>query len=302
MQKIATGGARFRPDEENIYFIASSPHILDPASEFHEYLLVAVNEINDSNIETLAAWLDQGKCVLIDSGIFNLVMKHARKHSVSMEAALSLAPDEIDGFDQLFKRYVEIVKRYGERSWGYIELDQGGRVNKTIIRTRLEDMGLNPIPVYHPLVDGPEYFDELAAKYDRICFGNLVQAETVARRAMLARLWEQLCKRPDVWVHLLGVTPNELTNAYPVGSCDSSSWLGAARWGQPPLARACQRTVGNLSKKFCYAKATDQYRESYKFAGYQAAIDLLNWRQHVNDLQASGVVRHPQLPSQEKRK
>ena len=36
--------------------------------------------------------------------------------------------------------------------------------------------GLAPMPVYHPLNDGWDYYDELAGSHDRVCIGNLVQA------------------------------------------------------------------------------------------------------------------------------
>ena len=58
-----------------------------------------------------------------------------------------------------------------------VEVDQGGRENKIKTRARLEKMGLRPIPVYHPLNDGWDYFDYLAENYDRICMGNVVNAE-----------------------------------------------------------------------------------------------------------------------------
>jgi hypothetical protein len=53
---------------------------------------------------------------------------------------------------------VEHATTYADRLSGYTELDQGGRDHKRRTRTRLHDLGLNPIPVYHPFNDGWDYF------------------------------------------------------------------------------------------------------------------------------------------------
>ena len=106
--------------------------------------------------------------------------------------------------------------RYGSRLWGYIELDQGGAVHKRRTRTALEQAGLAPIPVYHPFNDGWDYFDELCARYDRICVGNVVQAPRAIRCRIFATVWERQRAYPDVWIHYLGVTPTPTQIAYPV--------------------------------------------------------------------------------------
>ena len=100
----------------------------------------------------------------IDSGVFNLSTRHAAKHDLTMDQALALAPTEIDGFDELFAKYVRLVTELGDKVWGYIEIDQGGKANKIKTRARLEELGLRPIPVYHPFNDGWDYFGEIAAR------------------------------------------------------------------------------------------------------------------------------------------
>ena len=110
---------------------------------------------------------------------------------MTMDEVLSMAPEKLDGFDSLFDKYVRIIKEIGEESWGYIEIDQGGKDNKIKTRDRLHKLGFNPIPVYHPLVDGWDYFDYLAERYDRICLGNIVQAQNETRKRLLATMWER---------------------------------------------------------------------------------------------------------------
>lgn len=228
---IPTGGVWDR-DDRHVYFLAASLDRQQWASvQNHWHLLLAVNDLKTKRqFDMLDALIDKGHKILLDSGIFWLTNEHKRKHGITMNEALQLAPDEIDNFDWLWTQYVKLVKRFGDRMWGYIELDQGGAVNKRITRGKLRDLGINPMPVYHPLNDGWDYFDELAAETDRICFGNIVQADRQARLRLIQTLWERHRQYPDLWVHVLGLTPNQVLNAYPVDSADSSTWLNVVRW------------------------------------------------------------------------
>jgi len=135
--------------------------IVEPES----YLLLAVNELPTNNFADFEQLLQSH--VLLDSGVYVLASQHADRHSISMDEALCLAPQEIEGFEALFDLYVEIVTKYESRLWGYVEIDFGGCTNKRRTRARLESLGLRPMPVYHPLNDGWDYFDELAQEYDR---------------------------------------------------------------------------------------------------------------------------------------
>ncbi|MFD7450356.1 hypothetical protein [Kitasatospora sp. NPDC059827] len=242
-----TGGGAFDPADRHVYFAAGD------SEHYPHHVLLATNDLLTAGHERrLVELLDAGHQVLLDSGIFWLTNQYKRAHGVSMDEALRLAPEEIDGFDDLYARYVELVRRHGDRLWGYIELDQGGRDNKIRTRARLEDEGLTPIPVYHPLVDGWDYFDELAQQYDRICFGNVVQAPAPVRLRLLHTLWERHRQYPDLWVHVLGLTVNEWCLAVPPDSCDSSTWLGPLRWPDVRVDSALLRKVGVIDRGFAY--------------------------------------------------
>lgn len=253
MAMIKRTGGRWDPREDVCYFLAGGLDDLGHAMDRATHLLIAVNALAaDTTLQQMLQWSADGAEILIDSGVFNLANDHARRRQVPLEQALALAPDAIDGFEDLFKAYCRIVSVLKDQCWGYIEIDQGGRDNKIKTRTKLEAMGFRPIPVYHPLNDGWDYFDELARGYDRICVGNLVQAEPEARKRMLATIWERRRAYPDLWVHLLGYTPNALLNAFPVNSCDSSTWLSAVRWPDRFAVRAALRTVSRLDSRYAY--------------------------------------------------
>lgn len=297
--KIKTGGA-FDPAERNVYFLAGNINNLTSAAAFHDYLLIAINHMHSAADEAwVEAQIARGKHMFIDSGIFWLTNEHARAHNVSMDRALALAPEEIDGFDALWNRYIEIVRRLGDKAWGYIELDQGGIDNKIRTRAKLEALGLRPIPVYHPLNDGWDYFDELCTRYDRICFGNIVQADADTRKKLLATAWERHRRYPDVWIHLLGFTPSQVLYALPINSGDSSTWLASIRWSQGYAEYAAGKTLGSLPRDFRYKLGSDKDAETGRrkaelMSAYGAHMLLLNWRNHIDRMRQLGADIYPE--------
>lgn len=297
----ATGG-NFDPTDRLIYFVASHADVLRNASKCHNYVLIAVNELmSERYVEMMEKWLDAGVRVFLDSGVFWLTNEHVRAHpGMRMDQALQLPPNEIDGFDVLFNRYVDLARRFGDRLWGYIELDQGGRENKVKTRTMLEDMGLAPIPVYHPFNDGWDYFDQLAETYDRVCFGNVVQASRDERKRLVATAWERHRKYPDLWIHLLGLTPNELLNAFPCDSADSSSWLTPIRWAMGGRETSALKSFSEMPREFTYVLGSDAdgdrgRNKAYAMAAMMGNFMQRNWRYHHERLHDYlGLETYPQ--------
>lgn len=299
MKKRRKTGGVFNPADQCIVFLAANMDRQKDIVDIHDYVLVAVNELNSpEQLAMVDEWVENGRKVFIDSGIFWLTNEHARKHNVRMDEALSLAPEEIDGFDALWDRYLAILDRFGSRAWGYIELDQGGMHNKKRTRARIEAEGFSPIPVYHPLNDGWDYFDELAQTYDRICFGNIVQAPPFDRKRLIATAWERHRKYPHLWIHLLGYTLSELLYALPINSCDSSSWLSGVRWSDGLRTFAGGKTVGGLPKNFSYKLGSPSDGETgaqkaTQLSAYDMAFQQRNWRNHMQRLHGLGFELYP---------
>ena len=296
---IRTGGGTFNPAETFIYFLAANTSRQQHAVRYHRYNLIAVNEIGGGeDVRTMEKWLTEGNRVFIDSGIYNLTMEHARKHGCSMNDALALSPQQIDGFDELLEKYLHIVRTYQDRCWGYIELDQGGRENKIRTRTMLEGMGLRPIPVYHPLNDGWDYFDYLAERYDRICFGNIVRADARTRRRIVLTAWQRHRRYPHLWIHLLGLTPNEMLYALPINSGDSSTWLGVLRWNGY-LERTMGKSFGPMERNFMYLLADTGWergdRKAVAMSAYGAILGQQNWHHYMARLSDVGVDYLPSI-------
>lgn len=294
MPTIKRTGGVWDPNEDACYFIAGGPADMPYAVAAAKWLLVAINAIGSNvALDSIRDWARTGHHVLIDSGVFNLANEHANRHKLPLEKALGLAPDEIEGFDELFAAYCRIAAALKNDCWGYIEIDQGGRDNKIKTRAKLEAMGLNPIPVYHPLNDGWDYFDELAANYDRVCFGNMVQAEPESRKRMLATAWERRRKYPHLWIHLLGYTPNALLNAFPANSCDSSTWLSAVRWPDAFTVRSALHPVSRLDGKFAYdyeidIEAVGGRGHSLRMGAYEAHFITATWRALLDEYRRLG--------------
>jgi len=292
-----TAGKWDRADQ-NIYFAANIPNMMIETAKMTDYLLVAINEISSSYEQTVDRWIAEGKSVFVDSGVFNLASQHARTHGISHDSALNMAPDEIDGFDALLDRYCAILGRIGDRCWGYIEIDQGGRDNKIKTRNRLEALGFSPIPVYHPLLDGWDYFDELASQYDRICVGNLVQAHSTIRRRIIRTIWDRCQAYPGLWVHLLGVTPGPFMIAYPTASCDSSTLSALTRWPMTAGTKAntpiSLESGPPLSERYVYrlggdASSPDGYLKAHRLGAYNARMLCRNWRSIADEYERGGL-------------
>lgn len=312
MSRQKTGGGRFDPAEEAVYFIAGNFAAEVEGQQgitVHTHTLMATNDLDArgaiADFENRLTYPNHR--LLLDSGIFWLTNRHMRQHpGMTMDYALGMAPADIDGFEPLFNLYLELVQKYEQQLWGYIELDQGGASNKKKTRAQLEGMGLRPIPVYHPLNDGWDYFDELCEGYDRVCVGNVVQANSADRRRLFHTMWERHRKYPDVWLHLLGVTPNEMCTVYPPSSTDSATFCYSLKYGAitTPFASSMNAPFSRLDHRYSYLQGGGMdgpggIRKGVAFLAAHASFMERNWRRQQADL--LDVLEHPVLPPVDER-
>tara|TARA_R110000823_G_scaffold203502_1_gene334567 strand:- start:721 stop:1656 length:936 start_codon:yes stop_codon:yes gene_type:complete len=306
MKRRKTAGV-WEPDADPMFFFAGLTYRANIFSHDPRVpALLAVNDIAQTGSplkRSNTAWqqvlrsLDAGQPFFLDSGVFNLTNEHMRAHGITMDEALSLAPSEIDNFDWLFDTYVEILREISDQLWGYVEIDQGGMDNKEATRRRLQAAGFEPIPVYHPLNDGWEYFDTLASNYDRMCIGNLVQASPNIRDRIITTVTERLKDYPPTWTHFLGVTPSTVQWAQPMCSADSSSYsygwrtpdgakvqaMGNRRWSMPIGFRSELRSESDLPQ--------DEWRKRYKRDAEVQIVDqhmsmmgMADWYEQMRNL------------------
>lgn len=281
---------RFDPHSPTLYFLATNPDILNGIKNTHKELLVAVNELkSDASLRAFESMIDAGVNLFIDSGVFNLAMEHAKAHNISHDEALKTPLEKLEGFDELFARYKTIANKYQDKIWGLIEVDLGGRDQKRQTRTLLEDAGIRPIPVYHPLNDGWDYFDELAKGYDRVCVGNIVQASGYVRKRIIATLFERRKQYPGLWIHLLGYSPNEWLNAFPMNSCDASSWLNVVRWNGYH-EKTILKALGDMNKNFQYELGNRaSWEKGIMMGATGATFAVRNHNRYMNSLKEVGI-------------
>jgi hypothetical protein len=243
------------------------------------HVLVAVNEINTTEDElAVERAMSEGMVVLLDSGAYRTAVENAKAKGLSHDEGLKVPLREIAGFENLMTRYVRLCKKWRKKLWGYIEMDLGGVEQKRETRSELVGMGLSPIPVYHPLNDGWDYFDELAGEHRRICLGNIVQASRYVRMRLLATIAIRRQQYPNLsWVHGLGLTANEWLGAYQLESCDSSTWLSGVRWGNVAES-VCLRRGMPLSREFLYRRGDmDSWTRGWQLGGYMGEMLRYSW-------------------------
>lgn len=271
-----------------VLFLALQPRDLARIGDLHQHFLVALNTIkNHADLAEVERWADQGKTLFLDSGVYSLCMKMAQDQGIRSLDAFAKQPEEIPGFEDLFEWYVEVMGKLDKKIWGYIEIDVGGREAKKRTRARLEAEGLHPIPVYHPLIDGPEYFHELASKYPRICVSNLAQSDNTTRLRLMSWVSENRQKYPGLWIHTLGLYPNEWLAAYPAESSDTSGWIDHAKFGEYPEV-AYLEAFSDIPENYRYKTGDGQEAlSSHRLGTYGCHFHNLIWQELQRELEAA---------------
>lgn len=98
----------------------------------------------------------------------------------------------------------------------------------------MEFYGVRPLPCFHSGED-VRYLDWYVANYEYITLGGMVGASSKQLMVWLDRMWDKHlldgAGRPKVKVHGFGITAIPIMQAYPWYSCDSSSWIQTAAFG-----------------------------------------------------------------------
>jgi hypothetical protein len=230
-----TGGGTFDPDLHGLHFFATGLQWhLRVSAAGHKSYLVAVNHISEGkkgNDELELLLTIPNVRVFLDSGIFTLCADHARKNDLQLEEVFGYQPEQLTGYEKLRDRYLDLIQKYSDRLWGYVELDMGGTETKQRVRGQMEAQGIRPIPVFHPMHDSWEYYEQLITEYDRICVGNIVNASPKTRAMVLTEA--AMRKRrinSECFIHILGSSAGGLITSLRFESCDSSSWNSRLRF------------------------------------------------------------------------
>jgi hypothetical protein len=269
------------------YYLAGGMGDARVAVYGHSCLLVPVNAIRKQrDIEDIRRWARAGNRIIIDSGAFDLCATHARRNELPLQTVFGMPPENIDGFAQLYENYVAVAAELQSDVFAVIEIDIGGKARKRLTRASLEEKGLQVAPVFHPLHDGWEYLDELAAGYGTVFVGNLVDADTPMRQGVMARLAMWRRDHPGIWLHLLGVTPSPLLVAFPPDSCDSSTWLSSCRQFSSWRAYALYDRLAGFGRGMAYVpkQPTATHEKAKRVTAFQHRAQALGLAHYIEEV------------------
>jgi hypothetical protein len=134
------------------------------------------------------------------------------------------------------KEYAQWIRENREYIHTYANLDVIGNAEATWKnQQRLEDMGLNPLPVFHTR-EPWEYLERYIEKYDYVGLGGLVPFAKGRDPVYMAWVLKcfQMAKGKCVY-HGFGVTNWTVLKNFPWYSVDSTSWLAGTQYGQVPI-------------------------------------------------------------------
>ena len=88
---------------------------------------------------------------------------------------------------------------------------------------RMEQEGLQSVPVFHMVWSDLRYLQQLADEgYHYVCLGGSVGAGVEKRRKIFDECFGEF---PEIYFHGLGMTEPQLMPVYPLFSVDSTTWL-----------------------------------------------------------------------------
>lgn len=114
----------------------------------------------------------------------------------------------------------------------------------------MEYYGVRPLPCFHSGED-ERYLEWYVQNYDYITLGGMVGASAKQLIVWLDRMWDRYLLdksgRPRCKVHGFGITSIQIMERYPWYSCDSSSWIQTAAFGNILTAEFGQLSVSGKS-------------------------------------------------------
>jgi hypothetical protein len=110
----------------------------------------------------------------------------------------------------------------------------GDPVGTMVNQHRLEDLGVDVLPVYHMRANRWDVFDEICDNYAHACLGGMAGTGTPPQAIVrfLVHALRRCRDRGSACVfHVLGMTSYTTLANLPIYSADCSTWAAAHRWG-----------------------------------------------------------------------
>ena len=126
-----------------------------------------------------------------------------------------------------YLRHLKYYRKYYDRVFNFdCDFGDEGFDTNIFYQKRLEDEGLDPVPVVHS-IHGDEIDYYIEQGYKVVALGS----PQITNFGTLAYVMNKF-KGTKIRVHLFGNTRFDFLTEFPIYSCDSSVWVQAARFGE----------------------------------------------------------------------
>jgi len=136
--------------------------------------------------------------------------------------------------------YCEFIHKYKDQLLGYVNLDIIYNAEQSYVNQQyMESKGLRPIPVFHYGEDLC-WLEKYLKEYDYIGIGGVAGGVTLQQfvNTLGDKAFELVEKiNPHIKIHGFAVTPLNLMKRYSWYSCDSTTWLKHAAYGNVIVPR-----------------------------------------------------------------
>ena len=114
----------------------------------------------------------------------------------------------------------------------------------------MEARGVRPLPCFH-FGEDERYLEHYIQNYDYITIGGMVGRPVPQLITWLDRIWNKHMVdgsgRPRIKIHAFGITSIRIMESYPWYSCDSSSWVQTAAFGNIMMPESGPISVSDKS-------------------------------------------------------
>lgn len=157
---------------------------------------------------------------------------------------------DLPAYCEYIKRNLDILRVEDAAVMASV-LDAVGDAKQTYINQKhMEHLGAKPLPCFHKGEDERWLMQYLEEGYEYITIGGMVGTSVSQLKIWLDRIWERYLTdgagRPRLKVHGFGLTSVDLMELYPWYSCDSSSWIQSAAFGNVVLPRYREDIVPHI--------------------------------------------------------
>jgi len=190
----------------------------------------------------------------------------------------------VKGVEINVSEYGDFINRYKKNLFCYANLDQRHTEDTLNNQKVLEELGLNPIPVFHrdEWEDGKlSLLDDYLRNYDYVALGGVAGSNKGESyiRAYLDSCFSVIKNYFPKKIHGFGMTATWILKRYPFYSVDSTDWLSSARWGAVARFESGKMRSNNTEYNRIYSKVVD-----YKDRTNNMVIEYAKLESYINGL------------------